>query len=324
MGRATPRSGHSSRGGRRRPFRAPEGPRQDDGLFGPGSMTWRVWTSASNYVAAYRSVIVQMLNPPIGHGVATHSDYAADPTGRLRRTGHYFAAYALGDLRTVEALSRQLSALHAKVGGTEPVTGASYRALEHDHLLYVHVTGWHSALTCYERFVAPLTDAERVQFWQEAGTGTEYIGFPGDLVPASPDEVREYFATVNPSLAYGQPAMDTIEWFKRPHVEHRRDLHTIPIARAIKRAVIPTLPGFIQDMTGLRQSRAADAVATAAGRTAVAALDRDPLKRLNWLAVPEAYELVESARRRQADHDAGRLPETLWTTPEQPTRAAAG
>jgi uncharacterized protein (DUF2236 family) len=286
---------------RRKQFRVPAGPRQDDGLFGPWTMTWRVWMSSSNLVAAYRAVIVQMLRTPIGTGVAAYSDYQRDPSGRLRRTGHFFAAYALADMRTVEALSRQLHAMHSKVKGTDPTTGQHFEALEHEHLLYVHMTGWHSALVCYERFNEPLTEAERRQYWQEASIGTDHIGFPGELVPSTPEGVRAYFDTVNPSLAYSQPAMHVIEWFKKPHVDYWRDAHAIPAVQLTKAAAIPTLPRAVQRMTGLEQSPARSAAATIAMRGLVQVMDRQPALQTFRFIMPETYQVVMSARRRQAE-----------------------
>ena len=286
---------------RRKPFKAPAGPRRDDGLFGPGTMAWRVWMSSSNLVAAYRSVIVQMVRTPVGTGVAEYSDYQRDPNGRLRRTGHFFAAYALADMRTVEALSRQLHALHKKVKGVDPTTGRPFAALEHEHLLYVHVTGWHSALTCFERFNEPLTEAERRQYWREAAIGTELIGFPGELVPSTPDDVRAYFDEINPSLAYSPAAMHVVEWFKQPRVDHWRDAHAIAGVQVIKAAAIPTLPRAIQRMTGLEQSPVRSAAATAAMKGLVGVLDRRPAVHGFRFIMPETHEVVMSARRRQAE-----------------------
>lgn len=292
------------RTGRRRPFHEPDGPRADDGFHGPDSVTWRVWSSPSAYVAAYRSVIVQMLLPGVAAGVDQFSDYTSDPLGRLRRTAHYFAAVALGDTATAEAVARQVRALHGRVEGIEPISGEPYRALDHELLLYVHLTGWHSALVCFERYHEPVGAADRARYWRECAWTTELSGFPGHLVPSTPAGVTAYFERLAPRLAYGVHASNVVDFFKQPRLEqlHLRPLE--PALRLLRAATVPTLPRRLQRMTGLEQSAATTVATTALTRAGVRVLWDERLGRFQRHAVPEAYRMAMSARARQADHDA--------------------
>lgn len=288
---------------RRRPFHAPDGPRADDGLFGPGTVVWKVWSSASMYVAAYRSVIVQMLLPQVAHGVDTASDFTQDPLGRLRRTSHYFAAVALADTPTAELVARQVRALHGRVQGIEPITGQPYQALDQELLLYVHVTGWHSAIACYERFNEPLTRRERADYFAAGTVGTELAGLDGDRVPSSAHAVRSYFEAIAPRLAHGEHAANVLEWMRDPTLPGGLR-HLEPAIRLLKAGATATLPRHVARLTGFQQPEATSAAATLALRGAVRALDTEPLGRFQRELVPEAYDIVRSARDRQAAWDA--------------------
>ena len=45
-------------------------PREDQGLFGPDSPTWRVWTHAAGFVGFQRAVTIQSLDPNLSTAVA--------------------------------------------------------------------------------------------------------------------------------------------------------------------------------------------------------------------------------------------------------------
>lgn len=50
---------------------------RDDGLFGPGSVTWRVHASPAMLIGGLRALLIQTLHPLAMAGVAQHSDYRA-------------------------------------------------------------------------------------------------------------------------------------------------------------------------------------------------------------------------------------------------------
>ncbi|MED6328609.1 MAG: oxygenase MpaB family protein, partial [Actinomycetota bacterium] len=61
----------------------------DPGLFGPGSVTWRVMCDCSTFVGGVRALLVQAAHPEVAAGVGDHSSYRSDPLGRLSRTAAY-------------------------------------------------------------------------------------------------------------------------------------------------------------------------------------------------------------------------------------------
>src|ERR1700690_3102362 len=63
----------------------PEGA-DDDGFFGPASITWRLSADLAAPVAGLRSLLMQALHPLAMAGVDQHSGWRQDPVGRLAAT----------------------------------------------------------------------------------------------------------------------------------------------------------------------------------------------------------------------------------------------
>ena len=83
----------------------------------------------------------------MAEGVAAHSDFPADPFGRLRRTLHTTLDMVFGDGVTAERAVARLNGVHRGVSGeiADPearwATGAgSYRALDPELLLWVQAS----------------------------------------------------------------------------------------------------------------------------------------------------------------------------------------
>src|SRR5947209_8276988 len=54
----------------------------DEGLFGPGTLTWRVNREGVLLLGGGAALILQLAHPLVAAGVAQHSNYRADPWGR--------------------------------------------------------------------------------------------------------------------------------------------------------------------------------------------------------------------------------------------------
>jgi uncharacterized protein (DUF2236 family) len=53
----------------------------DAGLFGPGSLTWRVNREGVLLLGGGRALLLQVAHPLVAAGVAEHSNYREDPFG---------------------------------------------------------------------------------------------------------------------------------------------------------------------------------------------------------------------------------------------------
>jgi uncharacterized protein (DUF2236 family) len=74
----------------------PEGA-EDDGFFGPSSITWRVSSDLASPVAGLRSLLMQALHPLAMAGVDQHAGWRRDPVGRLAATSAYLATVTFGE-----------------------------------------------------------------------------------------------------------------------------------------------------------------------------------------------------------------------------------
>ena len=136
-------------------FDAP-GPR----WFGPDRPIRRVHADASMFVGGLRALLLQSLHPLAMAGVAEHSDYRADPRGRLQRTASFLAATTFGPAADAERACDRVSAVHERVRGVAS-DGRAYSANDPHLLRWVHVCEVDSFLVAYRRYGAePITDAD--------------------------------------------------------------------------------------------------------------------------------------------------------------------
>lgn len=244
-------------------------PREDWGLFGPNSPTWRVWSSPTALLAFQRSIVVESFDPFLAIAVEEQNGVRYDPRGRYDRTIRYFLTVACGDSRAAIESSEFLMRVHAKACGVEPITGKPYSANDPDSQLWIHVTGWHSNLICYERFGAgPLSAEDEKQYWAECARAAELQTCRPEDVPRSREEVRKYYAAMRPRLCMSEHARRLIHYF----------LHT-PRAIAGTRmwasshlmapTVISTIPMWMRELAGIRQPRAVDAIVGPLARAAI-------------------------------------------------------
>src|ERR1700674_4184887 len=71
----------------------------DDGLFGPRSLVWRVHRDRRFLLAGVRSLLMQALHPLAMAGVAQHSNWRRDPFGRIAATSAYMLTVTYGSGR---------------------------------------------------------------------------------------------------------------------------------------------------------------------------------------------------------------------------------
>jgi uncharacterized protein (DUF2236 family) len=62
-----------------------------------------------------RAILLQLAHPAVGHGVAEHSDFAADPLARLRGTLVYVYVVAAGDPAALARVTERVNRLHGPV-----------------------------------------------------------------------------------------------------------------------------------------------------------------------------------------------------------------
>jgi uncharacterized protein (DUF2236 family) len=181
----------------------------DPGLFGPGSLVWRVHRDRSFPLAAVRSLMVQALHPLAMAGVAQHSDWKRDPFGRMAATGGYILTVTYGDTAAAQSAAARVRAIHTHVRGTDDVTGLDYRAEDPDLLLWVHAGMVDSIAHVVQRYGRGLTPGEADRYVAEMVRFAEIVGVPAEQVPTTVQGMREYLDSAE--LRQATPAaMDAI------------------------------------------------------------------------------------------------------------------
>src|SRR4051794_38890640 len=142
---------------------------EDHGFFGPGSVTWRVWSYATSLTVGFqRAVVIEELDPFLLASVEATDKVRTQARIRYDHTLRYFAIVAFADARTAVEASAALMRIHARAVGPEPVSGGRYDANDPDSQLWILLTGWHSVLYAYETYgPGPLTPAEDRQYWEQ-------------------------------------------------------------------------------------------------------------------------------------------------------------
>ena len=177
----------------------PERP-ADDGLFGPGSVTWRLAGGMTAPVVGIRALLLQALHPLAMAGVDQHSAWRSDPGARLASTSAYEVTVSFGEVAAATAAAARVRRIHSSVRGTDPATGRPYAASDPALLLWVHNALVDSQLAC-TRLYATITPGDADRYVREQVAAAEIIGVPPGLVPASAAGLAAYFDAVRPELA---------------------------------------------------------------------------------------------------------------------------
>ncbi|EWM66120.1 MULTISPECIES: oxygenase MpaB family protein [Micromonospora] len=190
----------------------------DLGLFGPGSVTWKVHEEPILIVAGLRSLYLQALHPRAMAGVAQNSNYRSDAWGRLVRTATYVGTTIYGTTAEAQAAGRRVRARHARMRATDPFTGEEFRVDEPELLRWVHVTEVESFVSTARRAGLALTDDEVDGYYTEQRRSAALVGLDPDDVPGTAAEVADYYRDVRPQLRMTREAAETALFLTAPPI----------------------------------------------------------------------------------------------------------
>jgi uncharacterized protein (DUF2236 family) len=238
--------------------------RRPDGLFGPGSVAWRVHGDVTTMMAGgVAALLLQMLHPAVLAGVWDHSNFRHDLHGRLRRTARFIAVTTYGGRQDAEAIIARVRSIHEHVRGHLP-DGTPYHAQDPALLTWVHVTETFSFLESWIRYSQPrMPLAEQDRYFAEAAVVARGLG-AGD-VPVSRAETLACIDAMRPQLLVDGRTREVARLIlRRPGF----DAQALPF-QLIGRAAVDLLPGWARRMHGLRGSMLARPV-VAGGTVAMA------------------------------------------------------
>ena len=188
----------------------------DPGLFGPGSVTWRIHAHPTMLIGGLRSLIVQALNPLSMAGVAQHSNYKDDSWGRLMRTTDYVMTTTYGDTAAAERQVKIVKTIHERVKGVDDFTGLPYSANDPELLLWVHCAQVDAFVSAYRAYGPGLSDEEEDGYVREMALLGEMFGISAKSLPRTMNEMRDYMDSQQ--LVCTPPAKDAMKFILFPPV----------------------------------------------------------------------------------------------------------
>jgi uncharacterized protein (DUF2236 family) len=224
----------------------PEHP-ADDGLFGPGTVTWRLSGDLARPVSGLRALMMQALHPLAMAGVDQHSDWRQDPVGRLAATSHYLATITFGDRGAAERAGARVRRIHEHINGVDAITGGPYQASDPALLLWVHVALVDSTIAACALFGTPLSAQDSDRYVAEMVVAAELVGVPAGQVPASVAALDSYIATVRPQLRCTPAAAESMAYLLDPP---GLDDEMAEIWADIRDGVLAALPDWAREMYG--------------------------------------------------------------------------
>jgi uncharacterized protein (DUF2236 family) len=269
-------------------------PTDDLGLFGPGSVSWRVHSEPILALAGLRALYLQSLHPQAMAGVAQNSRYRDDPYGRLQRTGIYIATVVYGTTLEATEAGRRLRAIHSRMRARDPRTGEEFR-VDAPHLLrWVHVTEVESFVTTARRAGMALSDAEVDAYYTEQLRAAELVGLDPATVPGTAAEVEAYYRDIRPDLAMTTEAAESALFLSAPPLPFRLGFTPVRLAWfGVASVAVGLLPPWARRLYGLPGLPTTGPAATVSARTL----------RLALKAIPEKYvhgPIYEAALARAA------------------------
>jgi uncharacterized protein (DUF2236 family) len=238
-----------------------------------------------------RALLLQAVHPMAIAGVAQHSDFRADPWGRLLRTAEYVGVTTYGTTAEANRAGAKVRGIHRHLKGVEAQTGTAFDVNDPHLLLWVHCVEVESFLTTATRSGLRLSAAEKDAYYEEQLANARLVGL--DSAPASVAEMADYFADMQPELRVTAEARAAARFVLFPPMPTKVVLATParPAWVALAGAAAAMLPRWARRLYKLPGLPVTDLGASATGRAL----------RLGLLTVPENLRdgpRLKDARKR--------------------------
>jgi uncharacterized protein (DUF2236 family) len=218
-----------------------------EGFFGPASVAWRVAGDLASPVAGLRSLMVQALHPLAMAGVDQHSDWRADPVGRLAATSSYVTTVLFGERGVAQHAAARVRKIHEHVTGVDPETGRPYAASDPALLLWVHAALVDSGIMTCALFGDELSKADADQYVAEMTVAAEIVGVPPGQAPSSRAELDSFMESVRAQLRCSAAAKESMAFLLDPP---GLDEEVGEIWQDIREAAVISLPEWARELYG--------------------------------------------------------------------------
>jgi uncharacterized protein (DUF2236 family) len=280
-------------------YTSPDDPaREDEGLFGPGSVTWRVMSSRIMWVAIVRALYLQALHPRVIRGTLQNAATITEPVdawARLRRTRTFIEARTFGTTAEAERAGRRVRKIHESLTGTDP-DGTRYRVDEPELLLWVHCGEVASCADIARRSGLPFSAADLDAFVDEQRASAELIGVDRAAAPASMAELDAYYEKMRPKLYACEEAKQALRLTIHPPVPDGNRVLKLGLP-PVSVLAFAALPRWARHMYGRPAGPMSEMAATAGLRATRLAFSQQRLFLGALRAIHRAETASESGRQ---------------------------
>jgi uncharacterized protein (DUF2236 family) len=224
-------------------------PPGDPGLFGPDSAIWYVHGDVSSVVGGIGGLILGTLNEPVMHGTNQFSDFRNDPVKRLGYTVSFVLGMTYGSTPVADKLTGLVHGMHQRVHGTMP-DGRTFDAARSEDIVWVGATQAYCTAQAHRRYhPRPLSGQDIDRYYADYAVISSKLGAVD--VPASREEINDYFATMRPRLTVSEETRQAVRFLRTPYA---RDPIGRLSGRALTAAATDLLPQWAKDLLGTRTS----------------------------------------------------------------------
>jgi len=251
-------------------------PGRDDGLFGPGSVTWRLASEPVMWIAGVRAMYIQALHPRVMRGTWQNTAFAKpdEAWGRFTRTVEFVRVRTYGTTAEVDRAGTRLRKVHSSLTGVD-TDGTRFRLDDPELLLWVHCGEIGSCVEIARRSGVHVTAAELDMFVAEQRRSAEVVGLSPAIVPSSRAELDAYYQRMRPRLRVTAEARQALRVSFAPR---------LPLALKALQLVVPpvnvlayaSLPRWARRMYGTPAIGLTDGAVTLALRAAFESSTRIP------------------------------------------------
>lgn len=284
-------------------------PPGEPALVHPSSIQWRIYKNPIALgIGGVAAVLLEFADARIRSGVWDHSTYKADPIGRSRRTGTAAMVGVYGPASAARRVIQGVTNMHTRVTGETP-SGEAYKALDVELLDWVAATAAYGFVNAYDRFVSPLSEAEKAQFYSDGASIARLYGSENPIASTA-----DFMAMMDKLAPRFEPHPIVSEFLDI--IQSGKAAPTVPkfLHRALARASISLLPPIVRQKLGFGREydlTFADRIALkTAGRLAdrVVQPNSPPAQAAVRLGLPADFVWRKPAEQQRLLRDAGLEP----------------
>ncbi len=170
------------------------------GYFNASSVLRRIHRERVVALSGPRALLMQAAHPLAVSGLLAHSSALDEPYERLERTAQVMNAIGFGTREEADRLTAGVRRAHSRVRGRLAAdagpfpAGTEYRADDPRLLLWILYTLVDSGIVVYDRFVRPLSAAERGSYWEDYKVVGELFGLERSQMPETLADLEDYGA----------------------------------------------------------------------------------------------------------------------------------